>query len=84
MKKRILILSCTISFATRAIAQVEAIDPNREHRQHEHPHSVAAATSGAAGEQAQEQLTTAMTMYREMDMRFWLEQAEAELKELGA
>jgi hypothetical protein len=22
------------------------------------------------------------TMYREMDMRFWLEQAEAELKEL--
>ena len=28
-------------------------------------------------EQAQENLTTATTMYREMDMRFWLEQAEA-------
>ena len=31
-------------------------------------------------EQAQEHLTTATTMYREMDMRFWLEQAEAELR----
>jgi hypothetical protein len=29
-------------------------------------------------EQAQEYLTTATTMYREMDMRFWLEQAESE------
>ncbi|MFQ5891158.1 MAG: tetratricopeptide repeat protein, partial [Gemmatimonadota bacterium] len=29
---------------------------------------------------AQEHLTTAITMFREMDMRFWLEQAEAELK----
>ena len=29
---------------------------------------------------AQEHLTTATTMYREMDMRFWLEQAEAEQK----
>ncbi|HEV2057421.1 MAG TPA: tetratricopeptide repeat protein, partial [Methylomirabilota bacterium] len=28
-------------------------------------------------EQAQEHLTTATTMYRDMDMRFWLEQAEA-------
>ena len=28
---------------------------------------------------AQEHLTTAATMYREMDMRFWLEKAEAEL-----
>jgi hypothetical protein len=28
-------------------------------------------------EQAQEHLTTATTMYREMGMRFWLEQAEA-------
>ncbi len=35
-------------------------------------------------EQAQEHLTTATTMYREMDMRFWLEQAKAELMELGA
>jgi hypothetical protein len=34
-------------------------------------------------EQAQEHLTTARTMYREMDMRFWLEKAEAELMELG-
>jgi hypothetical protein len=30
-------------------------------------------------EQAQEHLTTATAMYREMDMRFWLEQAEAEM-----
>jgi class 3 adenylate cyclase/tetratricopeptide (TPR) repeat protein len=30
-------------------------------------------------EQAREHLTTATSMYREMDMRFWLEQAEAEL-----
>jgi hypothetical protein len=28
---------------------------------------------------AREHLTTATTMYREMDMRFWFEQAEAEL-----
>jgi hypothetical protein len=34
-------------------------------------------------EQAREHLTTATTMYREMDMRFWLEQAEAEMKELA-
>ena len=34
-------------------------------------------------EQAQEHLTTATTMYREMDMRFWLEKGEIELKELG-
>jgi class 3 adenylate cyclase/tetratricopeptide (TPR) repeat protein len=30
-------------------------------------------------EQAREHLTTALTMYREMDMLFWLEQAEKEL-----
>ncbi|MFQ5968778.1 MAG: hypothetical protein ACE5MI_14430, partial [Acidimicrobiia bacterium] len=30
-------------------------------------------------EQAQEHLTTATTLYREMDMGFWLERAEAEL-----
>ena len=30
-------------------------------------------------DQAQEHLTTATTMYREMDMRFWLEQAEVEM-----
>jgi len=29
-------------------------------------------------EQAQEHLTIATTMYREMDMRFWLEKAKAE------
>jgi tetratricopeptide (TPR) repeat protein len=29
--------------------------------------------------EAQDHLTTATTMYREMDMRFWLEQAEAEM-----
>ena len=34
-------------------------------------------------EQAREHLTTATTMYREMDMRFWLEQADAELRELA-
>jgi hypothetical protein len=34
-------------------------------------------------EQAQEHLATATTMYREMGMRFWLEQAEAEMKELS-
>jgi hypothetical protein len=28
---------------------------------------------------AREHLTTAATMYRELDMRFWLEQAEAVL-----
>ena len=34
-------------------------------------------------EQAREHLTIATTMYREMDMRFWLEQAEAEMRELA-
>ncbi len=34
-------------------------------------------------QQAQEHLTTATTMYRQMDMRFWLEQAAAEMKVLG-
>ena len=32
--------------------------------------------------EAQEHLTTATAMYREMDMRFYLEQAEAVLREL--
>ncbi len=31
------------------------------------------------GEQAQEHLTTATAMYRDIGMRFWLEQAEARL-----
>ena len=34
--------------------------------------------------EAQEHLATATVMFREMDMRFWLEQAEAESMELGA
>ena len=34
-------------------------------------------------ELTQAHLTTATTMYREMDMRFWLEKAEAEMRELG-
>jgi hypothetical protein len=34
-------------------------------------------------QQAHEHLTTATTMYREMDMRFWLEQAETELRALA-
>ena len=33
-------------------------------------------------EQAQEHLTTATTMYREMGMTYWLEKAEAEMSEL--
>jgi DNA-binding NtrC family response regulator/predicted ATPase/class 3 adenylate cyclase len=34
-------------------------------------------------EQAQEHLTTATTMYREMGMTYWLEQAEAEMKKIA-
>jgi hypothetical protein len=34
-------------------------------------------------QQAQEHLTTATTMYREMEMRFWLEQAEGKMRELA-
>jgi tetratricopeptide (TPR) repeat protein len=34
-------------------------------------------------EEAEEHLTTATTMYREMEMRFWLEQAEAEMRAFG-
>ena len=34
-------------------------------------------------QQAREHLTTAGTMFGEMDMRHWLTQAEAELKELA-
>src|SRR5262249_15446713 len=34
-------------------------------------------------EQAQEHLTTAMTMYREMGMTYWLEKAEREMVELA-
>ena len=34
-------------------------------------------------EPAQEHLTTAMTMYREMGMTYWVEKAEAELIKPG-
>ena len=34
-------------------------------------------------EQAREHLTAAATMCREMDMRFWLEQVEAEVNDLA-
>ena len=34
-------------------------------------------------EQAQEHIVIAATMYRELNMTYWLEQAEAELCELG-
>ena len=33
-------------------------------------------------EQAQEHITTATTMYRDMGMTYWLEKAEAEMREL--
>lgn len=35
---------------------------------------------GTKLEQAREHLTTAATMFREMEMRFWLEQGEKELR----
>ena len=38
--------------------------------------------AGKSG-QARKHLLTATTMYREMDMRFWLDEAEAELAALG-
>ena len=34
-------------------------------------------------EQAQEHLTTATTMYREMGMTYWLERAETEIRALA-
>ncbi len=34
-------------------------------------------------QEAQEHLTTTTTMYREMDMHFWLEKAQREMKELA-
>jgi hypothetical protein len=34
-------------------------------------------------DQAQGHLATAVTMYREMGMRFWLEKAEAEMRSLA-
>ena len=37
-----------------------------------------------AHKQAQDHPTTATTMYREMDMTYWLGQAETEIKELSS
>jgi len=34
-------------------------------------------------ERAQDHLTTATTMYREMGMTYWLEKAEAEIKDFA-
>jgi hypothetical protein len=34
-------------------------------------------------EQAQEHFATATTMFRDMGMTYWLEKAEAEMRELG-
>jgi len=49
-----------------------------------HCHLELAALYRRAGtrQEAREHLTTAGTRFGEMDMRYWLEQAEAELKEL--
>ena len=41
-------------------------------------HTTSAERSSGKGEEAREHLITATTMYREMDMRIWLEQAEAD------
>ena len=35
------------------------------------------------GEQARNHLTSAITLYREMGMQFWLERAELEMRELS-
>ena len=43
---------------------------------------LACLAEGMSYEEAQEQLTTATTLYREMEMRFWPDKAEAELKAL--
>ncbi len=65
MQKQILTLSCAILFAARAIAQVGAIDPNRSHRQHEHPPSL---RHGAVGEQTQEKKQYTCPMHPEVVM----------------
>jgi len=62
----------------RALAEALGLRPLMAHC-----HLGLGALSRRAGtrQQAREHLTTATTMYREMDMRYWLAQAEAELKE---
>jgi len=49
-----------------------------------HTSASASSTGARAAREAQEHLTTATALYREMDMQFWLEQAEAEMRTLGA
>jgi hypothetical protein len=39
--------------------------------------------ASSTGAPARKHVATVTTMYREMDMRVWLEQAEAEMRELG-
>ncbi len=65
MRTRILILSCAISLAARAIAQMGATDLNRPHREHEHPPSL---RYGATGEQAQEKKQYTCPMHSEVVM----------------
>jgi len=43
----------------------------------------AVPASGRQGRKAREQLDTATAIFREMDMRFWLEQAAGETAALG-
>ena len=62
--------------------------PNHEECARSSPTATSAwagSTSARLGaQQAQEHFITATTMYREMDMPFWLEQVETESRELGA
>jgi len=48
---------------------------------HCHLHLSRLSLKTGQGEQAREHLTTATTLYREMDMPFWLDQAAAEMRE---
>ena len=56
------------------------LDRQLGHASLEHQADVTAFDVGKR-QQAQEHLRTATTMYRDMDIRFWREQAEAELAE---
>ncbi len=59
-------------------------DPEEARVAHCHPSLGKLSRRTGKREQAREHLTTATTLYRDMDMRFWLEQAQAESMELGA
>jgi hypothetical protein len=48
---------------------------------HCHLHLGRLSLKTGQGEQARQHLTTAATLYREMDMPFWLDQAAAEMRE---